>query len=159
MRAQKLPPLASDATTAVGVARTKATVTSSSPSSSPFVRVHIGDEGGAYPPNGVRNRVATLLARHSPLRSPCRRGFASRRSAPVALRRVNDDRPRGRGGEQRDRDSGSSCPRIARRVPATYCATAGRHGDQSTLDDRRVESGVGVLPIAPFRYRLSGFVV
>lgn len=84
---QKLPPLVSDATTTVGRgasrARTKATVTGNIV----FVVVlavavrtcvHRRREV-AYPPNGVRSRVATLLTRR---RSAHRVAADSRRAKP-----------------------------------------------------------------------------
>lgn len=78
-----------------------------------------------------------------PLRSPCRRGFAPLRP-PLGEQTTTGPRARQARGVASREDRGSSRPRIAWRalgIPATYCATADRHRDQSILDDRRVESG------------------
>lgn len=122
--------------------RRRVTSSSSSSSPSPLVRVHIGDEGGAYISAEWRQEPRRHVTGAPPLRSPCRRGFASRHSAPAALRRVKRRQAAGRGG-------GSSRPRIARR--AYWCTRYILRDDRPAsrpVDARRSESRVGVLPIA-----------
>jgi len=104
--------------------------------------------------DGVRSRVAALLARRcaAPLSvSPPRiRAVASRVASPTALRQAEQrrrwrrpQRVASRRGQAGGGGDGSSRPRRAARGHAlTYCWTIGRRHDQSTLDDRRVESEV-----------------
>jgi len=102
--------------------------------------------------DGVRSRVAALLARRcaAPLSvSPPRiRAVANRVASqpPLGKQRRGWRRPQrvaSRRGQAGGGGDGSSRPRRAARSHAlTYCWTIGRRHDQSTLDDRRVESGV-----------------
>jgi len=155
--------------------RTYATVTSSSSSSSssssPSPRSYVctsttGGRVSAEWRQEPRRHVtgATLL------RSPCRRGFAPRRTAshhaaPAALRRVDDDRPQ----------AGVACREIVAVAPVVrvshgaywrtcYILRDGRPAPRP-VDARRSESRVGCWravdrAIPPSSsYHLSGFIV
>lgn len=130
-----------------GVARARrATVTSSSPS--PLVRTCASSAtrgARTHPPNGVRNRVATFLARRRSARrvaADSRR--ASRHSAPAALRRVNDDRPQARPGVTSRETAAPVVAHVAHSRTCCYILRVDRPAPRP-VDARRSDGRVGVL--------------
>lgn len=106
------------------------------------VRVHIGDGEGAttYVYAERRQEPRRHVTGAPPLRSPCRRGSASRHSAPAALRRVDDDRQGWRAG--RERETWLQSYRMARTWRTCYILRDSRPAPRP-VDPRRSESRVG----------------